>query len=141
MLKENEIRADSIPDLDEWGYDSYWSCQDWMTWYNLQKLYFGKKNADKNFAYYWTQQTVGASPFDCRTFNPTFREFLRKNNLESIAWMDTPFRPLLDIAGTPGDVVEDVTEGANTGAKILKYAIPLTVVSLLVYGGYRILIK
>lgn len=39
------ITADSLPDYDDWGIDSYWSKEDWKKWYDLMVAKYGVDKA------------------------------------------------------------------------------------------------
>jgi hypothetical protein len=43
----------TVPDYDEWGRDTYWNADDWITWHKLLKQHFGQDRANIiwNYAY------------------------------------------------------------------------------------------
>ena len=133
------ITAASIPDLDDWGYDDWWNCEDWITWHKLVKRAHGQDYANQIFMDYWNQQTFGAGALDCRTFNNKFRSYVKKNGMFEAVYEEAGFlKYILLPTGTAGDIVTETTGGISTGAKILKYAIPAGLLGLAIWGGVTI---
>ena len=29
------ITENSVPNMDDWGWDNYWNCQDWIEWHKI----------------------------------------------------------------------------------------------------------
>lgn len=141
MAKEYKITADSIPDLDEWGWDDYWDINDWMEWHRLMKARYGLAKANSTFLKYWDKQTSGANPLGARSFNSKFKEYARANG-----FYDGLFSGLLDMLARPGSAAQDLVKGGtnvissaakgaeNTG-KVLKFLIPAAIVVAVVIGG------
>jgi hypothetical protein len=132
-----------IPNYDEWGKDTYWSCDDWKTWYYLLKEHFGTDKARYIWNYAYAQGTALASHWDCRTYNSDFREFVKKNNLNTLAnaGMLAPLINVLggvfDFVGSIGDTISNVAGGLGTAGKVIKVAIPVSLIGAGVYFGFR----
>ncbi len=71
--------ADALPDFDEWGWDEYWSADDWIEWHAAMKQEYGLRQANETFLAYWQEQGAGASPYSARSFDSSFREYARAN--------------------------------------------------------------
>lgn len=141
MLGQNgqTITADSIPDLDDWGVDEYWGCNDWVSWHKLNKKKYGKPVADQKFIFEWGKQGFGASALDCRTFNSSFRSYMRKEKLFDDVYDSAGFfKYVLQPVGTGGDIVTETTKGISTGARILKYLIPGAFIGVAIWGGIKL---
>ena len=50
---------DSHPDLDDWGPDSWWTFEDWKTWFNASVKKYGWDKAKQNFARFWMSVEEG----------------------------------------------------------------------------------
>lgn len=136
-LSENGIiTADSIPDLDEWGWDEWWKCSEWVAWHKANKRKYGLEIANQKFAEYWNKQTIGAGALDCRTFNTEFRQYVKANGLSGVVWEGAGiFSVILDPIGTGSDVITEVSKGVSAGAKILRIAIPVVILGGLAFFG------
>ena len=73
MAKEGEIiTAHSVPDYDNFGIDSYWTCTDWMIWYDKLKDEFGKTDARLKWRSAWEKQDIAESNFMWCGFDDVF---------------------------------------------------------------------
>ena len=50
---------DSHPDLDDWGPDSWWTFEDWKTWFNTSVKKYGWDKAKQNFTRFWMSVEEG----------------------------------------------------------------------------------
>ena len=78
-----DITAQSLPDYDEWGPDQYWGCTDWMIWYDKLKDEHGKTEARLIWKSAWEQQGYFDYPYNQCPLQDDFRDFSRKNKLDS----------------------------------------------------------
>ena len=126
---ENDpARATSTPDLDNWGWDSWWTPQDWLQWHRALKQAYGQDEANRRFIIAWQEQGIGASPLNARSFDSGFREYARANGfLDGLYYgLGSLVRPI----GTTTDVIGAVSDGVSTTASIAKWAIPVAAVTL-----------
>jgi hypothetical protein len=120
---ENDpTRPTSKPDFDSWGFDSWWTAQDWLTWHRALKASYGLDEANRIFVTAWQQQGFLASPLDARSFDTSFREYARANGfLDALYYgLGSLVRPI----GTVTDIGTAVTDGISTVASISRWAIP-----------------
>lgn len=133
----------SVPDYDEWGKDSYWSCDDWMRWHGLLKEHFGAEKARYIWNYAYKQGTMFAAHGDCRTFNSNFRAYAQKNNLDTYAGTGilgpvlNVFGGALDLIDGIGDTISGVAGGIGKAGRVVKVILPLALVGTGVYFGVR----
>ena len=121
--EHDPTNADSTPDYDEWGPDSWWTSNDWLTWHKALKAKYGLEQANVKFITAWEKQGIGAAPLDARSFDSNFRAYARANG-----FLDALFYGLGSLVkpiGTATDIIEGVTEGVSTTSRLLKYAIPV----------------
>jgi hypothetical protein len=107
-----QITWNNAPDYDEWGYDSFWSCDDWMTWHKKLSEHFGEATATEIWNYAFKQTTNLSSNLDCNSFNSTFRAYVKQHNLT------VPSDLVTKTLGTTTDVVGgalDTTSNVVTG--------------------------
>ncbi len=115
--------ADSKPDYDGWGPDSWWTANDWMTWHRALKARFGLDDANVRFVNAWQQQGALSAPLDARSFDTNFRDYAKSNG-----FFDALYYGLGALAkpiGATTDVITGVTQGVSTVANLAKYVIPV----------------
>ena len=121
--QNDPTKATSTPDYDGWGWDSWWTAQDWITWHKALKAQYGIDEANSRFLNAWKQQGIGATPLDARSFDTNFRDYAKANGFFDGLYYSAGAvaKPI----GAVSDVVTDVSAGVSTTAAILKYAIPV----------------
>jgi hypothetical protein len=125
-----------IPDYDEWGIDSSWSCSDWIQWHKELKKKFGTDRAKYIWEYAYTQGTLGASHWDCRTFNTEFRNYVAKNDLN--AYNSTPLSAILRPIGVGTDILDGVFGGLESVGRNTKTILMVALFGATAYFGYKI---
>jgi hypothetical protein len=93
------ITWNNAPDYDEWGWDTFWSCDDWITWHKKLAEHFGEATATEIWNYAFNKTTNLSSNLDCNTFNTTFRAYVKTHNLKPYTDI------LLETVGTGGDII------------------------------------
>ena len=147
MAKIYNITADSIPDLDEWGWDDYWALTDWIKWHQQMVLKYGKVTANKKFLDYWGKQTLGASSLESFAYNSNFTNYIEKEKLADGVWAH-PYAPpgilrtqikvvtaATDIVGSAASAASSVGAAVANAGKIMKVALPLTLAATFIIGG------
>ena len=64
------------------GVDSFWSCEDWITWHKKLAEHFGEATAKEIWDYAFKKTTNLSSNLDCVSFNSTFRAYIKQHNLK-----------------------------------------------------------
>ena len=137
-----EITADSIPNLDDWGWDDYWSVQDWMFWYYKVKAKYGKADANYIFLSNWDKQTFGASIGDAVTFDSSFRKFLKDNGLYEgvtggvIGTIFAPVGSAVDVVSSGSSIVSEAATGTEETIKSIKKNLPIIILVALGIAAY-----
>lgn len=119
----NPTNADSKPDYDGWGPDSWWTANDWMTWHRSLKARYGLDDANVRFVNAWQQQGALSAPLDARSFDTNFRDYAKTNG-----FFDALYYGLGALAkpiGATTDVITGVTQGVSTVANLAKFVIPV----------------
>lgn len=98
---------DAIPDLDDWGPDTYWEAADWITWHRAMVQKYGLDKANQAFVSYWQTQTFGAEPINARSFDESFRAYARANGFLDSLYSGS------DVIAEPLGVVTDIFSGAS----------------------------
>lgn len=118
----------STPDYDNWGPDSWWTAQDWVTWHKALKAKYGLDEANARFINAWQKQGLFSAPLDARSFDTSFRDYAKANG-----FFDGLYYGLGGVAkpiGTATDVVTGVTQGVSSLANLSKYLIPIAGLAL-----------
>jgi len=139
------ITAESIPDLDEWGIDDYWSCADWITWHKALTQKYGLTNANLLFAEFWNKQGFGAHALGCRTVDSSFRQYIESVGLYETVWQGAGglkyiLQPVGAVMQTGGSIGSQILQGLETTSKGLGGLIPVLAIGgvvLLGIWGYR----
>lgn len=130
------INWDSVPDYDQWGVDSFWKCEDWITWHKKLAEHFGKETAKEIWDYAYAKSGSLSANLDCRTFNSTFREYVNKNGLSPYANAGV-LSPVLSTYGTASDVLSGALSGVSsffTGNNVKKI-LNIVMIAGVIYGG------
>lgn len=117
--------ADSKPDYDGWGPDSWWTANDWLTWHRSLKARYGLDDANVRFVNAWEQQGALSAPLDARSFNTAFRDYAKANGFLDALYYGVG--ALVKPIGAVTDVVSDVSQGISATATFTKYLIPIAV--------------
>jgi hypothetical protein len=96
------INWNTVPDYDEWGIDTYWSCNDWITWHQKLSKHFGEATATEIWNYAFAQSGNLSSNLDCNSLNASFRTYVKQHNL----------KPYSDIVTEAMGTTTDVVSGA-----------------------------
>jgi hypothetical protein len=106
------ITWDSAPDYDEWGSDAYWNCQDWITWHRKLVEHFNAETANQIWNYAYALSGNLSSNLNCRTFNASFRDYVKKNDLKPYDNAGI-FSPVLQGYGTATDITSNALDSAS----------------------------
>jgi hypothetical protein len=129
---------DTVPDYDQWGYDTWWNCNDWILWHKFLKDKFGQNKANFIWNYAFSQSGNLSGNLDCRTFDSSFRSYVQKNGLNPFANAGV-FTPVLQGVGTIQDVTGGVLGGVSsffTSNNVKKIFTVLTIGAVVVGGLY-----
>jgi hypothetical protein len=105
----------TAPDYDQWGIDTYWNCNDWILWHKFLKAKFGQNKANFIWNYAFSQSGNLSGNLNCRTFDSSFRNYVKDNGLNPFANAGI-FAPVLQGAGTIQDVSGNVVNTAGNVA-------------------------
>jgi hypothetical protein len=93
------ITWNSVPDYDEWGIDTFWKCNDWISWHKRLSEHFGESTATEIWNYAFSKSTNLSSNLDCNSFNTDFRNYVKEHGLK-------PYSDLItETIGTTTDVL------------------------------------
>lgn len=122
------ITADSIPDYDSWGPDTYWSCNDWISWHVELKKKYGKDVANKTWQSAWDKQDSFEHNYNWCKYSGVFNKYVQAEGLDATWWLP-------NILNAAGDATENLASGvtnsaqaAENVAKVLKYLLPTVVI-------------
>lgn len=137
--KQDPANPDAEPQLDGWGWDDYWGCEEWMQWHKSLKSKYGAEVAKQKWESAWAGQGLGASALNCRSFNTTFRNFLDDEDLNAYYGLGKLAQPI----GVGADVLDAATnlgrgaaKGASTVGDWLQYVVPVAAVAAAGIGLY-----
>lgn len=122
------ITANSLPDLDEWGWDDYWGCEEWKAWHMELRKMLNAQDANAIWLQAWNQQSYGASPKSWCKYDTAFvNYFVSVGILNPADWsMIIP-----NVLNASGDVAEGVSDTISVASQIIK----LLPIAALVFGS------
>jgi hypothetical protein len=126
----NLITAHSIPDLDNWGPDTYWSCFEWVEFHKALVKEYGLQKANQIFAQEWRKQDSWASPYNWCKYDQSFVNYFKSQGIEAGHIFSNFF---LDAA----DTVDNVADTVKRTSGLLKAVLPIAVVALLLFFAYN----
>lgn len=136
-----EITADSTPDYDEWGPDTYWSCQDWITWHKALKKKYGADEAKRRFGNAWDKRSAFGHELTCSLSDA---DFIRYFKSEGFTW-DASGSFIISAANavkSAGKALENSAKSAEnltqSASNITKYVLYVAVVVAIAAGAYII---
>jgi len=133
------ITADSIPDLDDWWFDEWWTCDQWIMWHKANKKKYGQAVANQKFMEYWNQQTFGAGALDCRTFDSKFRAYITRNNLYDAVYEGAGlFKHVLGPIGGASDVVGGASRTLGAFGRALPWIVGISLGGVAIWGGVKV---
>jgi hypothetical protein len=120
---------DASPDYDSWGFDTWWTASEWVTWHKSMKSRYGLDEANRRFIKAWQDQGILSGPIDARSFDTSFREYAKANGFfDGLYWNLGVFtRPI----GVSTDLTVGITRGISTVAELSRYTIPVVVLGFL----------
>lgn len=122
------ITADSTPDFDNWGWDDYWTCSDWMRWHQLNVTSYGRTVANDKFVQQWAAQDGFMAPYNWCKYDSDFAGYFQAQGID-VGWL---FSHLVVTAQNVGDNVlsstEDLSSGLNRITTLVKYVSPFAAI-------------
>lgn len=142
------ITADSVPNLDDWGWDQWWNIADWLQWHKLNVQKYGMAKANEKFVNAWSQQTFGAHVLEYARFNSSFRNYMKDT---AKIWeylyggLATVLPEVIDtgsiVVDDAGQIITGATGGAATVGKALKLLVPVAAIGAAVWGINKYIIQ
>ena len=132
------VNANSKPNHDGWFIDSYWECIDWINWHKAMVIAFGKDKADEIWVKEYDKSSWGAHEISCSTNNAEFKAYVKKQELDKKSSILTRVYRAEKAINIITDPVKAAAEAGSRTAKILAWAIPITValagIGLITFG-------
>lgn len=133
------ITANSTPDLDEWGWDNYWGCDEWKAWHIELRKMMNAQDAALIWTAAWNKQDGTAGPYNWCKYNSSFRNYMRSQGIDVDSVVSAIVMPVFDATGNlvqgAGDVVTNVSEAASSLSQFIK---PLALVGAGLAAWYLI---
>lgn len=132
MADINIVNWNNAPDYDAWGVDDYWTCGQWMMWYDAIVEHFGKDTARQIWQYAWDKgnawKFIGGSHLDCR-MSSEFANFATKNGLN--------VSDIMSSIWTGGaNIIENLSTGAKNTAAVIAWLVPIILIMLILAASY-----
>jgi hypothetical protein len=106
------ITWNSVPDYDEWGYDNYWSCDNWVEYHKKLMAHFGEGTATEIWNYAFEKTSSLSANLSCQSFNSNFRAYAKRYGLKVNKNLVTEtFGTITDVAIGGLDTTSEVASG------------------------------
>ena len=125
-----DITYQSEPDYDSFGIDDYWTCNDWMIWHTRLKAEYGLTTANEMWITAWDKQDSWESNYNWCKYNCDFYAFTKKNGIDVSHLLSRTICGVVNIT-------DDVADGISGGAKVVKVAIPIAVIGVAIFYGFK----
>ena len=136
-----EITADSEPDYDNWGPDSYWSCSEWVEWHKALVKKYGLSEANSKFKLAWDKQDPFEHGISACRYDSGVVAYFRSQGVDIRSFVSAILLPLFETTANVADTTIDASKGIDSTIKVLRGLLPLAVVGIvggLGYYGYRL---
>ena len=143
MTDQPMITADSQPDYDAWGWDT-WGCPEWITWHQKLKQRHGLVKANQVWLQAWSKQGSWEHAFNWCKYNSSFTSYFKKQGIETGHLLSKVLVSAENVVENVADSVDHLSKGVVNVSKTLKTIAPLalgTVILGLGYYGYKHYIK
>lgn len=129
----------TAPNYDTWGFDTKWTCDDWIQWHRLLLAKFGKDKATILWNYAFSLSGQFSENLNCRTFNSSFRKYFQENGLDPYANAGV-FSVVLNGFGTATDIASNTLGVASkiTSGDWLKKATTIALIGGVAIGAFYI---
>jgi hypothetical protein len=123
---------DNILKVWNW-FDDVWGCSDWVTWHKSMVKKYGLTAANTKFLKDWDNLATGSSAIDCRTFNSSFKSYVKSVGLfdhlfAGVGVIAQPISGAVTVLGDVGDSVANLSKGVKNTSKIIAIILPIVVV-------------
>lgn len=126
--------ADSTPDYDGWGWDTWWNGSEWKRWHIALKAKYGLTEANWRFIEAWHKQGPLSGGLDARSFDTDFIAYAKENGFhvalfKGLGVLARPVSAGVQVIAAGSEVAEDVAEAAasavSTTAAAAKWLLPV----------------
>lgn len=131
------ITADTIPDYDEWGWDDYWGCGEWMLWHKANVQEYGRETANTKFIQAWGAQDSFMSPYNWCKYDKDFANYFSQQGID-VGWLLSNL--IVGVENVGDDVIETVENTTDTVAYVssgFKVVATLAIIGIGIYGFDR----
>tara|TARA_R110002110_G_scaffold245836_1_gene462275 strand:+ start:1201 stop:1617 length:417 start_codon:yes stop_codon:yes gene_type:complete len=133
MDEVETIQYNSIPDLDAWFPDTFWSCEQWITWHKLNVKESGQDIANSKFIYWWDEQDTFAGPYNKCKYNSDFYLYFKDQGIDT-GWLLSKVFVGIDLLA---DGIPDLGKGLKTTFQWSKYILPIALIGFGLAYTYR----
>ena len=125
-MPQTSITWQSTPDYDEWGFDSYWSCDQWRQWYDALKSKYGQVQAKNIWVDAWGKQSWDEHNYSWCKYDTAFATYMRSQGIDV-------GHVLSNVLNSGVTVIDNVSQGAVGLSEILKNIAPYLIVGGAIY--------
>lgn len=129
------ITADSQPDYDGWGPDSYWGCAEWQAWHQVLEQEYGRARAKEMWLTAWEKQGSFDHALNACRYNSDFVSYFMSKGIDIRSFVSAIFTNVTEAAVNTTQAAVNTTESAASIGKSLKWVLPVLGTAALVAGG------
>lgn len=126
-----QITADSIPQRDTWGWEPYWSCEEYMQWHKLNVQQYGADVANQKFVSAWSELDTFDHNYNWCKYNREFTAYFKSYGID----VGNILSDIVTAGGNVVDSVTNVTQAASNTTQMLRWIIPVAVIAALIIAG------
>lgn len=147
----NPYDATATPDFDDWGWDDYWSMNDWLIWHNALIKAYGQPMGNDLWVQGWLQGNTWSALFgdvrgDWLTFNTDFKNHLKSYKTSGgVSMYSAIIDPVgyimggaVDVAADVGESVSNAGEAIKNTTKTISWLVPIAAIAAVVLAALLI---
>jgi hypothetical protein len=133
MLLGTLITAESTPDYDGWGWDSYWSKEEWMQWHKALATQHGITQANSLWKEAWFSQGAWEHGFNWYKYDKEFAGYFKNQGIDvgnTISNLLTTATSAIDkTVDSAGNIVKNTTNAASKLTGTAEWLLPTLLAS------------
>lgn len=122
------ITYQSTPDYDGWGFDSYWTCDEWKNWHIALVKQYGLARANELWVEAWNKQDTFEHGKNVCKYNTEFVNYLLSKGIDIRSFVSAIFTNV-------AETVVNTTEAAADLSDNLDWIVPAAIGAALLIGG------
>ena len=128
------ITYNSIPDYDDFGFDTYWTCEQWRQWYDALEYKYGPEYARNYWSLAWEEQDTFEHNYNWCKYDGAFSNYMLTKGIDLGHIVSKVYTDA-------GEIITNLSKGAVSTSKLFKNIAPLIALGVGLYFVMPLIIK